>query len=181
MMYRVNCPHCHYTLNSGHGVPFKYIGEPIRCCPICKKIYVDSNVYEWGALNPIYKFWFYFGANNRWIVFLLLFVFAGASHSNEKYGATIALIICIVLWILFCCIYVNSVYKYEIEESIERCKHEGYIKKLRDANYTKLYVKSKIIKTNSMVNDDEFRDLTKFEDEVVQTKYLSNDKHKEDM
>ena len=145
MRYRISCPYCHHTLDSGKGSPFKHIGDPLRRCPMCKKQYVDSNVYEWGALSPIYKFWFYFGANNRGIFFLLFLMFTWACYVGDRYAAAIILTLCSALWLPFCYIYVNIAHKYDIEESIVRCKHEGHIRKLRDINYDKLYVTSETV------------------------------------
>ena len=153
MRYRISCPYCHHTLSIGKGSPFKHIGDPLRRCPMCKKFYVDSNVYEWGALNPIYKFWYYLGANNRGIFFLFFILFTWACYVGERYTAAVVLSICSVLWLPFCYIYVNIAHKYDIQESIERCKHEGYIQKLRDINYDKLYVTAKTVTPTPTLNE----------------------------
>ncbi len=145
MRYRIKCPYCHQTLESGKGSPFKHIGDPLRKCPKCRKYYIDSNMYEWGAISPAHKLWFYFGANNRGLLFFLLILFTWVCYGSERYPAAIILTICSVLWLPFCYLYVNLVHKYEIEESIERCKHEGYIKRLRDINYDKLHVSDKTV------------------------------------
>ena len=142
MRYRISCPYCHRTIESGKGTPLKHIGDPLRRCPepMCRKYYVDSNVYEWGAVHPMYKFWFYFGANGRGIFLMFFLLFTWACYSVERYTAAIILTVCSVLWIPLCYVYVRIVYKYDIEESIARCRHEEHIKKLRDINYDKLYV-----------------------------------------
>ena len=145
MRYRISCPYCHHTLNTGKGSPFKRIGDPLRRCPMCRKFYIDSNTYEWGAISPIYKFWFYFGANNRGIFFLLFIMFTWACYVGERHTAAVVLTICSVLWLPFCYLYVKIAHKYDIEESIERCKHEGYIKRLQEINYDKLYVTDKTV------------------------------------
>lgn len=142
MRYRISCPYCHRTIESGKGTPFKHIGDPLRRCPapMCRKYYVDSNVYEWGALHPVYKFWFYFGANNRGIILMLFLIFACACYVGERYTAMIILTVCSVLWPPLCYAYVRIAHKYDIEESIARCRHEEHIQKLQDINYDKLYV-----------------------------------------
>ena len=98
MGFRIRCPYCHYTLSSGKGVPFKHIGNPIKRCRMCKKYYVDSNVYEWGAIRPIYKFWFYFVANNRGLLFFLLLLFARAFYASDHLTVAIILSILLVIW-----------------------------------------------------------------------------------
>ena len=153
MRYRISCPYCHRTLESGKGTPFKHIGDPLRRCPepMCRKYYVDTNVYEWGAIHPIYKFWFYFGANNRGILLMLFLLFAWACCVGERYTAAIILAVCSVLWPPLCYIYVKLSHKYDIEESIARCRHEEHIKKLRDINYDKLYVTENTVKYHPTV------------------------------
>jgi hypothetical protein len=67
-----------------------------------------------------------------------------------------------VLWLPFCYLYVNLVHKYEIEESIERCKHEGYIKRLRDINYDKLHVSDKTVTPSPTLTESTIQKTTIF-------------------
>ena len=149
MRYRTMCPYCHHTLSSGKGSPFKHIGEPLKRCPMCKKYYIDSNMYEWGAISPLDKFWFCFASNNRGILFFLFLLFSVSCYAGGRYSAAIILAVCSVLHLPLSVLYVKLVHRYAIEESFERCKHEAYIKRLKEIKYDKLYLPKKPIATSS--------------------------------
>ena len=134
MTYTGKCPHCKTVIRGGHGSPWKRIDTPIRTCPHCFHTYMDDNMYEWSVISPIYKLWFYFFANNRFIPW---FILACAAYLSWLY-----LLIGGVAWMIFCVLWVNITKKEQIAESKRRTAHNPeYIKALSASRYDKLAMK----------------------------------------
>ena len=138
MMYEVKFPHCGNIVRGGHGTPMKRILSPVRTCFRCGHKYVDDNMYEWAVLDPIYKLWFFFGANNRGIVLLFSLLLGGCSFAVDNASAGIGLLIFSAAWMILCVIYVKLVHKNAIIESRKRCNDPNYIELLNEIKYDKL-------------------------------------------
>ena len=138
MMYEGKCPHCGNTVRGGHGIPMKRIASPIQTCFRCGRKYIDENMYEWAVLNPVYKLWFYFGANNRGIVlfFSLLIGTCGLLAGNTT--PSLRVLAFSVAWIVGCYIYVKLVHKNAMIESQIRCSNAEYLQLLENIGYEKM-------------------------------------------
>ena len=138
MMYEGRCPHCGNIVRWGHGTPMKRIGSPIRTCFKCGQKYVDENMYEWAVLNPVYKIWFYFGANNRGIVLSGFLIFDVLFFMSKNIVAGILLLVFSAMWMVVCVIYVKLVHKKAMIESQTRCNDPTYLQLLNVIEYDKL-------------------------------------------
>lgn len=138
MMYEGRCPHCGNIVRGGHGTPMKRISTPVRTCYRCGKKYMDENMYEWGVLDPVYKLWFYFGANNRGIVLGISLFLGIASLSVNNVSGGAGLLAFSAIWMIVCYVYVKIAHKDAMEESKKRCASTEYIELLNQIKYDKL-------------------------------------------
>ena len=138
MMYEGKCPHCGNIVRGGHGTPMKRIASPIRTCYRCGQKYIDENMYEWAVLDPVYKLWFYFGANNRGIVLMFSLLLGIICFPVENIAAGIGLLVFSVVWMVVCFIYVKLAHKNAMIESQTRCNNPEYLQLLNDIKYDKL-------------------------------------------
>ena len=136
MMYTGRCPHCGNEVRGGHGIPIKSIDTPFRQCNWCGRTYIDENMYEWAVLDPIYKFSFYFLANNRWVPYCLFLILSFS-------GYWVAALICSIIWPVISYIYVKLAKKEDIEASYIRCEDSIYVESLVK-NYKKVEMRKRI-------------------------------------
>lgn len=120
MWYTGKCPHCGTTVREGHGSPIKRIGTPFRTCYRCHQSYLDENMYEWAILEPLYKFFFYFLANNRGFVYFILLIFAAG-------GYWLVTLLGSIVWAIVSYLWVKLTKQEAIKESHDRCLQPGYI------------------------------------------------------
>lgn len=128
MLYTIRCPHCGNIIRSGHGDPIARIGSPIRACLRCRKCYIDSNMYEWAVLDTFSKVRFCLFKNNRWFPFCIILLLL-------LYNKLLALLCCL-LWVDICFLWVNLTKREEISESKRRCSNTKYVQQLVDAGYS---------------------------------------------
>lgn len=114
------CPYCGSFLKMGHGAPQKDISSPVNFCSSCRKAYIDNNAYEWAVLDWIYKLYFYFFANNRWIPYFLSLI--------PMLGGYWAIpLVVILFWSIGCFATVNILIADDVELSHKRCLQPGYV------------------------------------------------------
>lgn len=129
MIHTKKCPHCKYIVGSGHGDPFKHLGSPIKKCPQCKNVYVDTDMVEW-AISPAYRKLGYCFANNRiWLCLLPSMILGAAAESLLRF------VVCFSAIFAACCLYVKKQVDEAIELSKERAKDKEYVKFLVSAGY----------------------------------------------
>lgn len=133
MIYTGKCPHCGAVVRGGHGSPMKRIDTPIRKCPRCFRSYLDNNMYEWSVISPIYKFWYYFFANNRFFPWLILAIAAYRSWAYLLFGG--------LAWMAVCVLWVQITSKDKIKASKERTSRQEYIDRLVVYGYDKIATK----------------------------------------
>ena len=138
MMYEGKCPHCGNIVRGGHGTPMKRIGTPVCTCFRCGHKYVDENMYEWAVLDPVYKFWFVFAANNRGIVLLFSILFGGVCFPADNIATGIGFLVFSAIWMALSYIYVKHVHKDAMIASQNRCNNPEYIELLNAIRYDKL-------------------------------------------
>ena len=120
MWYKGKCPHCGTVVREGHGSPIKRIDTPFRTCRSCHRSYLDENMYEWVILEPIYKLFFYFIANNRGFPYFILLIFAAGGYWPVT-------IIGSITWAVVSYFWVKSANELDIKESHDRCLQPGYV------------------------------------------------------
>ena len=138
MMYEGKCPHCGNIVRGGHGSPMKRIDTPVRTCFRCGHKYIDDNMYEWAVLDPVYKFWFYFGANNRGIVLLVALLLGGCCFAVDNIAVGIGLLIFSGVWMVISYVYVKLMHKNAMLASQNRCNDPKYVELLNEIKYDKL-------------------------------------------
>ena len=138
MTYEGKCPHCGNVVRGGHGTPMKRIDTPVRTCFRCGHNYVDENMYEWAVLDPVYKFWFIFAANNRGIVLLFSLLLGGVCLAVENIATGIGFLVFSAIWMTLSYIYVKHVHKDAMIASQNRCNAPEYIELLNTIKYDKL-------------------------------------------
>ena len=143
MLYTGRCPYCGNIVRGGHGTPMKRIDTPIRTCHRCGRNYIDGNMYEWAVLDPIYKFSFYFFANNRWTPYVLFMILLFG-------GYWVSALICSIIWAATSYIYVKLTKKEDIEDSYLRCKNPHYVESL-----VEIYEKVDIRKFNQSTTESQ--------------------------
>ncbi|MCH5148745.1 MAG: zf-TFIIB domain-containing protein [Clostridiales bacterium] len=138
----LKCPHCRHSLGRVTGHP-SYIGNPIRKCPYCGGIYIDSFTREWVTKSPFSRFTYYISwplscafLSYILITGILIMIFK-PNPSNVPY-LLLSPLICIIP--LFCFILKRQITntKEEIQQSLERTKIESYVK-LLEAAKLKIY------------------------------------------
>lgn len=138
MMYQGKCPHCGNIVRGGHGTPMKRIDTPVRTCFRCGHNYIDENMYEWAVLDPVYKFWFIFAANNRGIVLLLSLLMGTSCLAVDNIATGIACLVFSAIWMAISFVYVKLAHKDARNASQIRCNNPEYIELLNAIKYDKL-------------------------------------------
>lgn len=121
MMHTKRCPYCKNIVGGGHGDPIKHLGSPLKQCTQCQNTYIDSDMIEW-VVSPFYRKIGYCFANNRiWLCLLPSVIFAGMAESFWAFLVSFTIIF------VFCCFYVMSQVKEQIESSKSRAEDKDYI------------------------------------------------------
>lgn len=151
--HTLKCPHCRKVINWVTGSP-DYIGNPIRKCPWCGGLYIDSFTREWVTKSPYKRFMFliekpFAGA------FLSFILIAGILFMAAKVNIIISLIvgavIAIAVFIVWYFVRKPSI-REEIGKSIERTKSAKYVALLKNAGLKIYKIKGVEIGT---INDEE--------------------------
>ena len=134
--YIAKCPYCGTWVKNGYGSPPKSIGSPVKTCSLCRRSYIDNDVYEWSVIGIVPKLWYYLFANNRIAPWVLLLITIPATEHCLYF------VIGAVLWSAFCVWWVNTKQKQQIMESKRRTENNPqYIQMLCKSGYHKLSLK----------------------------------------
>ena len=137
----IECPHCQYVFRVTKSFGYKRLGSSYRPCPKCNGMYNDIDYYEWSLLKPIYKLYFYFIANRRFVGFLPMIEFLLWDCNQELCYSPPLLIIVSFLWPIICFCYIHLRYKNEMIASKIRVKNTEYVNLLEqlDDNFSSRY------------------------------------------
>ena len=133
------CPHCRNIVNRAKGNP-SYIGNPLRKCPWCQGVYLDTFTEEWAMKSPFKRFKFFIGIP-------LLVAFFVSIFTVWAVGAIMGTINWIVqgiglisaIFAFYCAYNLRKGYLSEdIDESIKRTKSASYVDTLLSAG-VKIY------------------------------------------
>ena len=134
--YIAKCPYCGTWVKNGYGSPPKSIGSPVKTCSLCRRSYIDNDVYEWSVIGIVPKIRYYLFANNRFVPWVPLLITVPGTES------WIYFVIGAVLWSAFCVWWVNTRQKQQIMESKRRTENNPqYIQMLCKSGYHKLSLK----------------------------------------
>ncbi|MBP3654928.1 MAG: hypothetical protein J6J04_05845 [Oscillospiraceae bacterium] len=128
----IDCPHCGKTHRSAEGFVSKKLDTPIVICKQCHLPFIDPCTYEWSVISPVWKLYFCFVANSKWMTAPLLLL------------AAILLDISSLYWILpatflICTVNLCILNRKKLHDSKQRLENNAqYIDLLKRLGYEKL-------------------------------------------
>ena len=140
----VRCPHCKAQV--GIGTVRADIASPLSQCPLCKRAYIDKDMYEWAVIPWYKKLQFVLG-NGRVFWSFLLAVLLGAAARSWITG--LVAFSCLLLLSL---LYVIFMKKEKIDASVHRAEDRAYVETLQRTGYP---VQNKLLSDRDMKAESE--------------------------
>lgn len=161
------CPYCNNVVGKATGDPSR-IGNPLRKCPWCHGIYVDTFTEEWIMKSSWKRFKFFIEKPFGWamITFLVVFGLLAANEIDFFICLTIGSVDFILVFI-FVFFLVKEKLDIEITKSLNRTKNARYVKKLLAARLKIYPIKG--VEIGTEMNEDEISYQLEIKEQIDKT------------